>query len=212
MKHTSLVAGLALLALGSSFQVSQAAVLLTDNFNSENGGVGAYNYTGFANWKVTSGSVDLIGAGGPYDFYSGNGLYVDLNGSTGHPGQLTSDVIFAAGSYKLTFDLGGNARGDGSKTTSVSFGLGTFSKSLTLASSAGLDTYTYTFTTTKAGSLVFTDAAGGNPNIGNILDNVTVATAVPEMSTWMMMLAGFAGLGFVSFRKAKKTTAGLAIA
>jgi hypothetical protein len=32
-------------------------------------------------------------------------------------------------------------------------------------------------------------------------------TAVPELSTWAMMLAGFAGLGFVGYRRQKATVA-----
>jgi PEP-CTERM motif len=31
--------------------------------------------------------------------------------------------------------------------------------------------------------------------------------AVPEPSTWAMMLAGFAGLGFLGWRESRKTTA-----
>ena len=41
--------------------VSQAGVIFEDNFDSENGGVGALNYNGFDNWSVASGTVDLIG-------------------------------------------------------------------------------------------------------------------------------------------------------
>jgi PEP-CTERM motif len=33
----------------------------------------------------------------------------------------------------------------------------------------------------------------------------TVTDAVPEPSTWAMMLIGFAGLGFVAYRRQKKT-------
>ena len=37
---------------------------MEDNFDSENGGAGAANYSGFANWVVTGGgTVDLIGNG-----------------------------------------------------------------------------------------------------------------------------------------------------
>ena len=198
------IAGLALL---STVSQGNAAVLLSDNFNSENGGVGTTNYTGFANWSVTSGSVDLIG-NGFFDFYPGNGLYIDLDGSTNQPGQLTSHLTFAPGSYVLTFDLGGNARGDVNKTTDIT--LGNFSTSLTLASASPYQLYTYTFTTT-GGNLVFTDLPGGDQDIGNILDNVTVSST-PLPSTWTMLIAGLVGLGFFAYRGSKNRSAAIAAA
>jgi PEP-CTERM motif-containing protein len=33
------------------------------------------------------------------------------------------------------------------------------------------------------------------------LDDVSVSSSVPEASTWAMMLAGFASLGFVGYRR-----------
>ena len=82
-------------------------ILLEDTFNTENGGVGALNYATLAHWNITNGSVDLIG-NGYYDFYPGNGLYLDLDGSTGNAATLESKSIFslAAGTYELRFDLG----------------------------------------------------------------------------------------------------------
>jgi hypothetical protein len=38
-----------------------------------------------------------------------------------------------------------------------------------------------------------------------------VAAAVPEASTWAMMLFGFAGLGFMAYRRSRKDN-GLAFA
>jgi hypothetical protein len=35
-------------------------------------------------------------------------------------------------------------------------------------------------------------------------------TAVPELSTWAMMLTGFAGLGFVGYRSSSRKSATLA--
>jgi len=41
-----------------------------------------------------------------------------------------------------------------------------------------------------------------------VLDSGTLTvTAVPEPSTWAMMLAGFAGLGFAGYRATRRTTA-----
>ena len=34
---------------------------------------------------------------------------------------------------------------------------------------------------------------------------VNVRSAVPEASTWLMMLAGFGGLAFAAFRRARRT-------
>ena len=34
-------------------------------------------------------------------------------------------------------------------------------------------------------------------------DNLTVSAAIPEPSTWAMMLLGFAGLGFAGYRRAR---------
>jgi len=75
------------------------------------------DYTDFINWDVSGGSVDLIGTG-MFDFLPGNGLYVDLAGST-NPlasyGKLTSKVPFAVtagSSYRLSLQLAGNQRVD----------------------------------------------------------------------------------------------------
>jgi hypothetical protein len=35
--------------------------------------------------------------------------------------------------------------------------------------------------------------------------NVSLTPTVPEASTWVMMLTGFAGLRFAAFRRARKT-------
>ena len=52
-----------------------------------------------------------------------------------------------------------------------------------------------------------TTVGGLNPE--DLVLSVTV-TPVPEPSTWAMMLAGFAGLGFLSYRASRKTTAAAA--
>jgi hypothetical protein len=184
-------------------QASQAAVVFSDDFNSTAQGL---NQAVFANWTVTQGSVDVIGDNGPYAFLPfGNGNYVDLNGSTGQPGQLTTNMTFDAGTYVVSFDLAGSQGGVGSidptsKTTQIAFAIGGTTQSLTLAPFSDLTTYSFTFTTSAPGRLSFTDLSGGNNNIGNLLDNVSVS-AVPEPSTWAMMILGFFGLGFMGYRR-----------
>lgn len=208
MTFPKLLAGsvLAASALGCATG-ADAAVVFSDSFNS-------YAYMlnwapPAATWMVASGSVDIIGqttTQTAFNFFPGNGGYVDLDGTTQMPGALETTPSFAAGTYTLTFDLGGNARGDVAKTTTIT--LGDWSTTLTLPSSSPYTLYTYTVTTT-GGQLEFADNAVGNKNIGNILDNVTLATTVPEVSTWAMMALGFAGLGLVASNRGRKTSAAL---
>lgn len=39
------------------------------------------------------------------------------------------------------------------------------------------------------------------------LDSVSISSAVPEPSTWAMMLLGFAGLGFMAYRRKQNGSA-----
>ena len=48
------------------------------------------------------------------------------------------------------------------------------------------------------------DSGGYGTALGTVSLNVRVHPAVPEPSTWAMMLIGFAGLGFVTHRRTKK--------
>jgi MYXO-CTERM domain-containing protein len=44
----------------------------------------------------------------------------------------------------------------------------------------------------------------GNCCYGMAIDNVSVSAAAPELSTWAMMLLGFAGIGFLAWRRSRK--------
>jgi hypothetical protein len=69
---------------------------------------------------------------------------------------------------------------------------------------------TFTDIVTTGGLLTFTDAtkvyligsSTGNNEGGN-------TSAVPELSTWAMMLIGFTGVGFVAYRRTKKGSAAI---
>lgn len=188
------LAGAVALGFGGT---ANAAIVLSDNFNSE---TQALNYTGFANWTVTAGSVDVIGSPPPFfDFYPGNGRYVDLDGSTNQAGTLTSNTTFGPGNYTLSFSLGGSQRPDGANSVAVSLGSVPVAF-ITLNATDPLSTYTYTFNALTSGRLSFASLSG-NDNQGLILDNVQLSSGVPELSTWAMMLIGFAGLGALSTRR-----------
>ncbi len=187
--------------------VANATIVFSDNFNTENGGAAQLNYTGFANWTVSQGTVDLIG-NGSFDFYPGNGLYADMDGSTNRNGGLTSKRTFGAGTYSLSFNLAGSARGD---VNTVEVKLGSLDQSITLPSTAPFNP-PMTFDLSIGGiggqlSFTQTDSCSNQPpsaachggdSLGLILDNVVLSTtsaAVPEPSTLLLSGLGLAGAG-----------------
>ncbi|MBV8684312.1 MAG: PEPxxWA-CTERM sorting domain-containing protein [Caulobacteraceae bacterium] len=200
MKSIAFAAAAAAAVLAA--QAVQANTVLSDNFNSD---TQMLNWAGDATFSSLPGpgnqspniaSTDLIGTGF-YDLFPGNGNYVDLDGSTGYgnmpyAGVLQSNASFGAGTYTVSFDLGGNARGAAAQTTQVWLG-STLVASLTLDSSAPLTAYSYTASTT-GGNLVF-DELGPSDQQGNILDNVSMTTGVPEPAAWTMMLLGVGLIG-----------------
>ena len=196
------LAGAAAFAAGLALAASaNAAVVLSDNFDASV--PDQLNWAGDSVFLATSppGSVDLIGAGGSFDFYPGNGSYVDLDGSTGSgndpAGEITSILSFGPGAYTLSFFLGGNARGAPAQTTRVI--LGDFSTDITLGSGDGLALHTFSFTTASSGSLIFREL-GPSDQQGNILDNISLSV-VPEPASWALMILGFGGMGAMLRRR-----------
>jgi hypothetical protein len=202
LKSLSTVASLCL-ALCSF--TSQATLIFQDNFNSEHGGVGIVNYTGFANWTVSNGTVDLIG-NGYFDFYPGHGLYVDLDGSTQLAGHLISTSLsLGAGTYVLSFDLGGSTRTgyDSGNTVDVAVELGVASQTYSLATTDPLLTRTIIFTLSSAQTIDLAFHNLGGDNVGAILDNVSLSS-VPDGGMTVVLL-GSALLGIAGVRRFTKT-------
>lgn len=138
-------------------------------------------------------------------------VYVLLNSGWGVSGFQSGELTFTgANGANYTYDLveGANVRdhynGSFINTVSASNLIGTYSGSL----GERLDAYEIqlpsSFNDTELTDIVFSDYALGNPEGSPFLAAATVAGGVPEPSTWTLMLAGFASLGFVGYRKAKK--------
>ncbi len=145
--------------------------LVADDFDAENGGTPQNNYDAFVKWAVTEGSVDLTNAYVP----GRPGLWVDLDGSTNDAGRLASKDRFTLlpGTYRLSFELAGNQRGDeyGPDVVDVTLGVA-YSESFTLAASAPFATVVRDVTVTVPELAVLAFDHSGGDNVGLFLDEV----------------------------------------
>ena len=124
---------------------------------------------------------------------------------------------FAEGSATFTFDKPDNSFGfytTGVQTVftsslTVTFNDGTSETlSLPINVNGGASYFGFTDTATIA-SVTITNTSNDAWGIDNVSYN---SSAVPEPSTWAMMLAGFAGLGFAGYRKTKSARTALSLA
>ncbi|HKY42860.1 MAG TPA: hypothetical protein VJM50_07170, partial [Pyrinomonadaceae bacterium] len=155
------------------------SILFQDNFDAENGGEGALNYFGLTHWNVTFGSIDLIGNGFA-DFLPGNGLYLDLDGTTGAAGTIESKQTFTLvpGTYRLKFSLAGSQRGDANQVEVHLANV--FTETFTPPSDAPFETVVRDIVvmTPTTGKLAF--GSFGADNMGFLLDNVQLLTDITE--------------------------------
>jgi hypothetical protein len=180
--------------LVSTVSANAATVVFADNFNSNTLG---YNRVP-TGWSVTDGTVDIIGPGF-FDLQPGNGYYVDLDGSTGNAGILSTSLALTAGlTYTADFSLAGNLRNAGTESVTVSFGDSQFV--YVLPTSQTFTTYSLAFTPTSSGLFSLSFSNAGGDNYGALLDNVSV-TAVPEPQSLALLLAGVMVTGAVARRR-----------
>jgi hypothetical protein len=193
----------AALTLGAAVQSASAAII-TDNFDSSADTLNWPGDTVFRSIPQPGNvpnlpSVDLVAAVNPYGITTFSGNTVDLDGSTGNgispAGTLQSVLSLGLGNYVVQFELAGNQRGQPNQVTRVSIG-SQFFDFTPVGNNYVLETAIFTG---ASGQVSFTGMGPSNQQ-GDLLDNVTVS-AVPEPSTWAMMILGFAGVGFMAYRR-----------
>ena len=197
MKSTRIFAAVLLSAAGAA----NAATIFSDNFDTDVNGLNTVSFVG--GWSVANGTVDTIGSPPPFfDLIPGNGHYIDLDGSTGDAGEFSKALLLTGGvTYTASFDLAGSHRGD---RNIVDVAFGTTLNTYTLASADPLGNASLVFTPGATGLYSLSFANRGGDNVGALLDNVSVTAAVPEPSTYALMLAGLVGMGAVARRRAKR--------
>ena len=141
---------------------------------------------------LVTGPTDGLAVVDTYRGFSGPGNFGGGHPQLGTSGTGASVGIDAAfGSPANFLDVPANYNSDTSLTSTLIFAGETF-KSLDLRSGA----YEWTW--------------GSGPDQNFTLVIATLGAAVPESSTWAMMLLGFAGLGFAGYRHGWKGRIALA--
>ncbi len=158
-------------------------------------------------WTVAGHSVDWIGT----YWQPGEGSRsIDLAGNG--PGSLSQSFNTVVGqTYLVSFMLAGNPdNGGGIRDLDVRVKSNPSNVTLTPAfdttgynsANMGWTQYSFYFAANNTTSTLGFGSFADSP-YGPAIDNVSVS-AVPEPSTWALMLLGFAGLGFFAYRRTKK--------
>jgi len=182
---------------------SKAGIVFFDDFNSYSAGI---PWTAVGNWTVTSGSVDMVGEGTAWDLLPGNGMYVDMDGTTLEAGTLQSvDISLEAGDYVLFFDVAGNHRIPGIDGLLVELsGIFPTLGPAPIPSNLDFTTLTIPFTVASATTTSIIFGCTGGDNVGWHLDNVGIATAdgvIPAPGAVMLGSIGVSIVGWLRRRR-----------
>jgi hypothetical protein len=184
---------------------ANAATLVSENFESS---LGAFTATGQAGINTGTGYIGCCGTTGSVANMANH--FVAFGSGDLPSGLISSPITLVGGtSYTLSFDYA--TLGAGSDTLFALIDGHTFSASQGANNNMDTTFHAYSFTWTATGgpsALQFN--SGGTISADAILDNVLLtglAAAVPEPSTWAMMLLGFGAIGFAMRRRRVMQTA-----
>jgi Protein of unknown function (DUF642)/PEP-CTERM motif len=216
---------LAMLAIGVCSVQARANLLTNGGFDDTTGFVNQGNdtmslgpgSTTMTGWVVTTNVVAWIGPTNPFGVTgsTGGGYFLDLQGysdSAPYAGVQQTVATCVTCGYQLTFYLGSDSSdGIPDSITASAGGLPQTFTSTNNGSQHNLwEQETYNFFATGSSTTI---SLLGNTIPGGIyigLDTVDLEqtsgpiSSVPEPSTWAMMILGFAGVGFMAYRRKSK--------
>ena len=201
------VAGMLAAALPAT---ASAAAFINGGFEDASFNPGSFatlanGSTAINGWVVTGDSIDYIGS---YWQHAEGNRSIDLNGNFPGGIQQTFDTI-AGKEYVVKFSLAGNPDGSPAQKIVSTIANGNASQDYVFdatgntKASMGWEEFTYKFVAgAPTTTLSFTSAIGGA--YGAALDAVSVS-AVPEPSTWAMMILGIGMAGAAMRRRQNQT-------
>lgn len=207
-------AALAVLGIGNALA---GQTIINAGFESP-GGAGTQYTPGFGGLTGITGWTFGASGGASYDGYvSNNGFF----GTTGIPegvqgafiqgtGSFSQDIDFGAGTYTLSFFI--EARGGGGQPLALSVGgVGlTFGDAATITplSSSEFNFVTSDPFSLSAGThaLIFAGTMPFGPtDLTTFIDDVSIALAVPEPATWLLLGLGASGLLIMRRRRCHRS-------
>jgi hypothetical protein len=203
MKKLILIVGLT--AALSSPACAATNLVVNGGFTSPS--VGGYGqFSSIPGWTSGNGDSLEIGANGTYGLSTiGSGYNLEVNSNTWGDVSQTVAGLTVGDSYTLSYLYGGRP-GGGAQALDVSFSGVLLTTDTGSIASWALHSFTVVATSTSEVLEFKSLVTSGNASYGNEITSVSV-TGVPEVSTWAMMLAGFAGLGFFGYRRQKRPLA-----
>ena len=187
-------------SIGNAADVAAASAILIvtrDNNFGANFSLSSAEKANLTSFLATGGRVVILGEGNFWNLWN-DSVLAFVSGGTASSGTVFSGTATANVANSLTAGVS-SILVQGGGTTSG--GTALFNQNFATLWSENLLTVLDVNVFTQNGAPVFRD------NVANWLGESLVTPAVPEPSTWAMMVLGFAGIGTMAYRRRKKTAA-----